>query len=523
MRRSTSSFAWLAVVLCILLVSRASEAQADTSQPTSSKQTDVQQMSEVVRDLQKQVEELRAAVAEVHSEAAQYRSEAATLRQEVEKLRRATATSSVEAESPSESAVASPSSSGASIEQRVASLEETTQLLNGKVDEQYQSKVESASKYRVRLSGMMLFNVFSNYGSVDNQDFPSYAANPIAYESHGSLGATVRQSEIGLEVFGPTLAGAKSSGHFQFDFAGGFPNTLNGANYGVFRLRTGNFRLDWSKTSIVAGQDAVFVSPLSPTSFASVAEPAFSYAGNLWGWIPQVRIEHRFDISDVQNISISGGILDNVDGEPPYSSFTRISQAGERSRQPAYGTRVAWSHMLHGQPLTLGAAGFYSRQDWGFNRYTDGWAGMTDWDIPVLPRLALSGEFYRGRGVGALGGAVGRSVLFSGNPTDPATNVRALNSIGGWSQLKLKATSKLEFNGGFGVDSPYSSDLRWFPMNLSYYNPALGQNRSSLVNLIYRPKSNLILSSEYRRLRTFQTDGTSNTAEQLNMIVGVLF
>ncbi len=478
-------------------------------------------MASTVRELQQQVDQLREAVVEIHSEAAQYRAEAAALREELQALRSTTTAGN----SGQTNNTSSPAQSYETkvLAQRVTSLEESTQLLTGKVDEQYQTKIESASKYKVRLSGIVLLNVFSNRGAVDNQDFPTYAASPAVYDSNRMLGATLRQSELGLEVFGPTIAGARTSGHFQFDFAGGFSNTLNGANYGLFRLRTGTIRLDWEHTSVVAGQDGAFVSPLSPTSFASLAEPAFSYAGNLWGWIPQVRVEHRFDISDAQSVTVSGGVMDNVDGEPPYSSFSRIAQAGERTGQPAYGSRVAWAHTVHGQPLTLGAAGFYSRQDWGFSRYTDAWAGMADWEIPLLPRVALSGEFYRGRAIGGLGGGVGRSVLFSGNLSDAATRVRALNSIGGWSQLKLKASSKLEFNGGFGVDNPYSADLHWFPTSFGYYNPGLGQNRAALVNFVYRPKSNLLLSSEYRHLHTAQSDGSVYTAEQLNMTIGVLF
>src|SRR5438093_435420 len=232
----------------------------------------------------------------------------------------------------------------------------------------------------------------------------------------------------------------------QVVISGGLPNTLNGVNYGLLRLRIARMRMDWARTSIIAGQDNAFISPLSPTSFASLAVPTFGYAGNLWGWIPQVRVEHRFDISDGHNVMVQGGILDNLVGEPPYTSFNRDAQAGERSGQPAYGTRVAWTHNLFGRTMTLGAAGYYSRQDWGFNHHLDGWAGMTDWDIPIAPRVNLSGEFYRGTAVGGLGGGVGRSVLFSGIP-GPATQIRALDSIGGWSQLKLKASSRLEGKG----------------------------------------------------------------------------
>ena len=153
-------------------------------------------------------------------------------------------------------------------------------------------------------------------------------------------------------------------------------NVPNGVNFGLARLRIASMRMDWKNTSIVAGQDNAFFSPLSPTSFASLALPAFSYAGNLWGWIPQVRIEHRFNLSEGQSITLQGGVMDNVTGELP-SSFEPFAQAGESSGQPAYATRVAWTRNVFGMPLTVGAAGYYGRQNWRF-RSQDGWLGRDD-------------------------------------------------------------------------------------------------------------------------------------------------
>src|SRR5207244_5938689 len=147
-------------------------------------------------------------------------------------------------------------------------------------------------------------------------------------------------------------------GDVQFDFSGGFPDTLNGVTTGLMRLRTATLRLDWSRTSIVAGQDNTFFSPLSPTSFASLAVPAFGYAGNLWGWIPQVRVEHRLDFSNDSNLTFQGGILDNLTGEPPFLQSERLPQAGERSNQPAYTSRVAWSRRAFGQPRMIGVGGY---------------------------------------------------------------------------------------------------------------------------------------------------------------------
>lgn len=460
-----------------------------------------------VHDLQEQVRELRQAVEELRTEAGQYRTETLELRRELEASRSQTTSSA----------------SQAPLEERVAAVEESSQLVNSKVNDQDQTKVESASKYRVRLSGLLLFNLFSNRGFVDNQDFPTWVIPSSSAGTVQTFAASLRQSQLGLEVFGPHLAGAKTTGEVQVDFSGGFPNTLNGTSYGLVRMRTADIRMDWERTSVVAGQDAAFVSPLAPTSFASVAVPALAYTGNLWGWIPQLRVEHRFSVAEGQNLTVQAGIFDNFTGEPPDNSYQRQPTAGENSGQPAYATRVAWTRNLRGRPITLGASGYYGRQDWGLDRKVDSWGTITDWEVPLAPRVSLSGEFYRGRALGALGAAFGRSVIFSGPEYAPGTEVQALNAVGGWSQLKLRASAKLEFNGAFGLDNPYARDLRAFSMPQAYFPPSVGQNRGGLINVVYRPRSDLLFSGEYRHFRTFEISGASPTAEQVNLTMGVLF
>jgi hypothetical protein len=483
-----------------------------------------------VHDLQQQVSELRAAVAEIRSEAAQYRAETAELRRELKAVRaqpgpgelpasNSYALANTEAGNPP---VASPRPAVPSepLPDRVAALEETTQLLNSKLDDQYQSKIESASKYRVRLSGIVLLNLFSNRGQTDNTDIPSFVTGP---NQGGNFGATLRQSEIGLEAFGPTLAGAKISASLQADFAGGFADTWNGVNSGLFRLRIARLRMDWQKTSIVVGQDDLFVSPLSPTSFASLAVPALNYAGNLWAWTPQVRIEHRFDLSGDNHITVQGGIMDNLAGEFPSNSYFRSPGPGEKSSQPAFGFRTAWTSNILGRTVTLGAAGYYSRQDWSFDHYADGWAGMTDWEIPIVSRLSLSGEFYRGRAVGGIGGGISNSVVFDGNPGLPYTAVHGLDDVGGWTQLKFKANSRLEFNAAFGLDNPTGTEVRAASGSQAYVGPLLVQNRGGMFNFIFRPRSNLLFSTEYRYLQSFPVSSSNNAADQINIMMGVLF
>jgi hypothetical protein len=484
-----------------------------------------------VRDLQDQVRQLRSLVDQMRAENAESRAEMHQLRQDLQSTRallERPATSSgsgseVVANTASGMNSTSAAEGSAPLEERVQKLEESTSLIGSKIDEQYQTKVESASKYRARLHGIVLMNAFGNVGGSDNLDFPNYAQGVPPGWSKDSVGATLRQSEIGFEIFGPTIGGAKTSADVQLDFAGGFPATGNGVNFGVVRLQTASLRFDWANTSVVAGQDSLFISPLSPTSFASLATPAFAFAGNLWGWTPQVRVEHRFLLSDQQTVTLQAGVLDNLDWEFPPNSFYRWAQAGEMSGQPAYALRSAWSRPVYEHPLSLGVAGYYGRQNWTWGRNVDAWAAMADWQVPILPRLTLSGEFYRGRGIGGLGGAIGTSIVYGGDPTAPFTPIRGVDTAGGWSQLKFQLTPKIDLDGAVGLDDAFTSNIRGFATDQNNFGEILGRNRGALGNVVFRPRSDLVLSAEFRRLRTFPVYSASSTLNQVNLSVGILF
>jgi hypothetical protein len=493
-----------------------------------------------LRDMASQLRELRAVIEQMRSENAQSRAEMQELREELQQTRKALAPLAVAANASASSSTPSVtvrstqssanstgalSSTSTDLASRVQSLEESTQLLGSKIDEEYQTKVETAAKYRARLSGIVLMNAFHNVGASDNLDLPDYAQPPAAPGlAQTSFGATLRQSEIGLEIFGPTLAGAKTSANIQLDFAGGFPAANNGVNFGIARLQTASLRLDWKNTSLIAGQDALFFSPLSPTSFASLAIPAFAYSGNLWGWTPQVRVERRVDLADQQTLTLQAGILDNLDWETPSNPYYRSAQAGELSGQPAYAMRMAWSRPVFNHPLTIAAAGYYGRQNWTeWNRNVDAWAGLTDWQIPILRRLTLSGEFYRGRAIGGLGGAIGQTIVFGGNPSYSTTGLRGLDSAGGWTQLKFQLTRKLELNGVYSEDDAFAGDVRGYATDANNFGPILGRNRGALGNLVYRPRSDLLLSAEFRRLHTYPIYDSASVTNQINLAMGVLF
>jgi Skp family chaperone for outer membrane proteins len=489
-----------------------------------------------VRDLQDQVRQLRTMVEEMRAESQQSRAEMQSLRQDLQSTRAllertapggsgavVAASTQPAGGSAGDGSAAAARAQVSPLEERVQKLEESTSLIGSKIDEQYQTKVETTSKYRARLHGIVLMNAFSNRGASDNLDFPDFSVPVPPGTSKGSLGATLRQSELGFEIFGPHLAGAKTSADVQLDFSGGFPETGNAVNFGIVRLQTASLRFDWEHTSVVAGQDSLFISPLSPTSFASLATPAFAFGGNLWAWTPQLRVEHRFSISDQQTLTVQAGILDNLDWQYPSDPFFRMPQAGEATGQPAYAVRTAWSRPVHEHPLSVGVAAYYGRQDWSWGRIIDAWAGMADWQIPILPRLGLSGEFYRGRGIGGLGGAVGRAIVYGGDPMYGSTPIRGLDDVGGWTQLKLRVTPKIELNGVVAEDNAFAGDVRGFATDSNNFGPILGRNRGAFGNLVFRPRSDLVFSAELRRLRSFPVYSSSTTTDQINLSMGILF
>jgi hypothetical protein len=150
----------------------------------------------------------------------------------------------------------------------------------------------------------------------------------------------------------------------------------------------------------------------------------------------------------------------------------------------------------------------------------NGFAAAADWMFPIASKLELSGEIYRGRAVGGMWGGIGTSASWDGTLNDPETEVYGVNSAGGWTQLKYKMAEKWEVNSAFGMDNPYARDLR-HSSSFSYL-PAL-RNSSEMLNIMHHPRSNIVLSLEYRHLNTVNFNAKRYTAENVNLGIGVQF
>jgi len=155
----------------------------------------------------------------------------------------------------------------------------------------------------------------------------------------------------------------------------------------------------------------------------------------------------------------------------------------------------------------------------------DALAGTADWRVSFPATLQFSGGLYDGAALGGLSaGAFKDSILVFGQPgVSTIAKPTALKDVGGWAQLKFKPGEGLEFNFAFGQDNANSVQLR--RANLAIINPfvRLARNQTGFGNIIFRPRSNVILSGEYRKIRSWQISGPGDDASLFGLAAGYEF
>ena len=512
-------------LLCaLLLVGPATHAQSEPAPPGSENRSELAAKIDV---LTKSLQQTQTDLVESRAEIQQLRAALQEVLSRMDKL--AATPPSAAAGEPASAAGVQPGGTAPKPDEARAGAQvsqDDWEILNARVEEQRQTKVESASKFRLKLSGIALFNAFSNWGRTNNVDVPGIAVHPAPGYSSNSVGASVRQSIFGLTGYGPEILGARTSGDLQVDFFGGLPSGYSATSSGVAELRLARMRFDWRNTSVVAGLDYPFFSPNLPTTYMSVAVPGFAEAGNLWTWTPTVRVEHQFD-GALSPFKVEAGFLD-----PPsnanYSTETnlRSPSPAESSRQPTYALRVSANAKSEDRLATVGVSGVYSPQRFLGRYAVAGWGGIADWKMVFVPHTELSGQFFTGRGLDGFGalpviGSMPQTAMQYATVTAPV--LASLGVIGGWSQFKIKINARNEFNVAAGTGGRNSAGLRAAVAQNAFLATMSARNQMFFVNYIFRPRSDLLFSTEYRRLRTYGVTGSPAAAGQLGVALGFLF
>lgn len=488
------------VTLPILLCANALTAQEAGSGPARS--------SAAEADLNRHLDELTTKLDSMRRQLVESQNEMDELRNELRGLREQLAE-----KNQSETAVRDADTLRAS----VAQLKEETEVLQAQVKQHEQSKVESASKYPLRLSGALLITSIFNSTNSDNYNLPIVAVPNLPYTPQGSLSGTASQTVLGFDASGPHWGGAKTYADVNVDFWGATSAMSYTAVAGVVRLRTAHARLEWPNRSLGLALDRPLITPWQPTSWVSVAEPALAWSGNLWTWSPQL-VFKQDAISNHLNFGV--GLID-----PPAPNGYTQGQSGlpspsERSRQPGYESRVGFASSWRDHPLNIGAGGYYSRQSYAYDHHVDAWAASADWDLVFSQAFRFSGDVYRGKAIGGLGGGT-----FKDYVSNSAEHyLDGLNAAGGWTQAKITFSPSLEANLSAGLDNAFAANLRDSDQIIGQgYYASLARNETLLANLVYRPKTYLLLSTEFRQINSRSISGTTWQDRVFGVSTGYIF
>jgi hypothetical protein len=390
-----------------------------------------------------------------------------------------------------------------------------------------QAKVESESKFPVKLSGLILLNGFVNTKQVDVPATPT-----IVLPGSGTTGASFEQTVLGLDARGPHLFNARSHADVRIDFAGdSSASSYAAAGYesgGLIRLRTAHADLQWEHADAFFSLDHTIAAPNTPTSLTAVAIPALAWSGNLWTWFPQAGMTGDFALSPAQRLRMQGALIAAPDAPPIYnrsslSSSIVLPTTAQLSRWPGVEGRVALVGASEQGGLQVGVSGLFApHRVFAFN--FNAWAGALDFRAPVTSHTELSGSLYHGQALGGLGGGAYKDYVVRPDPDNPGHfYYRTLNGSGGWVQLKQRIQEHLELNAAFGTDQVPAEQLRPYAGAPSAIYLNLARNRTYVGNVIYSPSAYLLFSLEYRHLQSSPVNGATNNGDVIGIATGYRF
>ena len=412
-----------------------------------------------------------------------------------------------------------------SVVERLARAEAAIALLREQLATESSSQVRLRSRLRLDLHARLLTTAFLTTAETNNDEVPVFARAAAAsgsdeYGSAGgrTMGMSIRQTTMGASVSADSVLGGSFTADVEFDFFGGA--TADGPPlFPPPRLRTARGFLRWVRTEVMVGTDTPLISDLDPISVAAIGIPDFATAGNLWNWLPQVRVTRELGALSVGTSRVHWGV--QAAAMTPYTGDRHLKEpagvdAGFRAGRPSVEGRLRaqWgleheattSQLIGDQGGEIGVGGHRGWMRVNGDTLTSNWAFSTDARIGLGHGLELRGEGYRGRLLRGLGGgAIGQNFA-------PAAEVgdlgEPLTDIAGWIQLNLQWRPSVIAGAGCGTDRVENG------------RPARQRNTACATHVSWRPSSPLLFDIEYRAMTT-RGPGGQLRAGHLNLSFGI--
>ncbi len=359
----------------------------------------------------------------------------------------------------------------------------------------------------VTFTGTVLMNGFYTSAKTNNVDLPQFAVpGDAAVDSFptAGAGATMRQTRVQVNAFLAGFAGGNLSAELDVDFFGGQQPSAGGRTFPLLRIRRAWGELAWSRGAVFVGQEAPPIAELNPVSLAALGLSAYSGAGNLWLWIPQVRLSGDLVSTPGFVFTLEGSALAPT-GYTPQGPFLTQPDRAEQSRRPYLQSRLRarWGAGPTAGEVSVG--GHYGWLSTAGDSLLASKAAAVAARIPITAEVELRGEAFVGEGIAGLGGgAIGQNFGVGGVP---------VRTRGGWAQLNLHPARTVTLGGGFGIDDPEDEDLDLATQRL--------KNQTWEVHAHWRPAP-IVLGLEFRQHRTTYGAGSA-TASHVNLAAGWTF
>ena len=295
----------------------------------------------------------------------------------------------------------------------------------------------------------------------------------------------MKDTRIGFIINGPQIDNWKVTGRVESDFYG-----KGGDDNGAFRIRLSYINFNNGEgTNIRIGQDYI---PIASQMASTLDFLSMGASGNLWDRVPQVTVTQTF--------SNGFGILGTA-----WKSSASTDTVG--MRMPWVGAKVFYKGDAFGtgKPMYVALGGAYrqgSAEIGGVKDDVNDYLVAAEWNIPfnLLFPMAIKGEAYVGQGL------TSRDFLVFTNPHYlDGTEVKELQTKGGFIQLSMKPFKKVGFNFGAGMNDPDNDDAK---LSGDYE-----KNWRAFGNVLYKFAPNVTFGFEVDHQETLY-DGTVEHGER---------
>jgi len=375
--------------------------------------------------------------------------------------------------------------------------EERLDLVQQRVEEQAQTKVEASQRFPIRLTGMALFNSYLNSRDNGGSQYPTVASAPTTE----SAGATLRQTIIGLDFRGPkTFWGGQVQGDVQMDFF-----TSNNTLAQSLRIRTGYIEIDWANSNIMVGLEKPIFNPRDPASLAQVGVSPLTGAGNLWLWVPQVRLEHDFAFG-AAGLRAQMGVIETRESSP-YSGS--VSTGPVAPNRPGLEGRYEFYYKLDNERRLEIAPGFHLSTTHAAGFSIPSQVLSADWFFNPWQAVELTGAVFNGHNVSNLGaGGVNQGyAIFN-------TFANGIHATGGWGQITFHAGTRADLHLFTGQQA-YSSHI--------LDDNDVARNLQFGANVFFRIAPNVLLGPEISQMRTSLRSGLIRINNHYDLALAYLF